>query len=61
MDRLPRASVEIRDFPGLVNNGDPSDLPPGAAIEQVNVTSQTPGELAVRRGYRDVRFEAGVS
>jgi len=51
------ARLEIRDFPGLVNTQDPDDLPLGAAQEQVNVGSGKTGELTVRRGYVEVRFE----
>lgn len=50
-------TVEIRDFPGLVLNLDPDDLPPGSAREQKNMTSARPAALEVRPGYRVVRFE----
>jgi hypothetical protein len=50
-------AVVIRDFPGLLTNADPNDLPAGAAREQVNCRSERPGELQVRRGYVVVRFE----
>ena len=49
--RLP-----ITDFPGLVNNMDQNDLPPGAGPIQVNMQSNVQGELRVRRGYRPVTF-----
>jgi hypothetical protein len=49
--------VRVRDFPGLVLNVDPNDLPPGAAREQTNITSALPASLEVRPGYRVVRFE----
>lgn len=51
-------SVEIMDFPGMITNLDERDLPPGAASEQVNVCSLIGGELQVRRGIREVTFEA---
>lgn len=53
----PRSSVEIRDFPGLIANGDPNELPPGTGVVQVNVASISPGELATRLGYKVVVFE----
>jgi hypothetical protein len=49
--------VEIRDFPGYINNLDSMDLPPGAGQTQVNVTSQIQGKLTVRKGYQIVKFE----
>lgn len=57
MSDRPRASVEIRDFPGLIGNLDPSDLPEGAALVQVNVVSIVPGELQTRLGYKTVSFD----
>jgi hypothetical protein len=50
-------AVPIRDFPGLVSNADAHDIPPGAAQVQVNATGQRPGELAVRPGFRRLRFD----
>ena len=55
-----RAKVILEDFPGLVNNIDPFDSPPGAAEIQVNCCSILMGELRVRGGYRLVNFEAGA-
>lgn len=49
--------VEIRDFPGLASRYDPDDTPPGAAVEQLNLTSVKPGRLVSRDGYRPVTFE----
>lgn len=48
----------IRDFPGLVTNADPNDLPQGSAKVQVNVTATIYGEFRVRGGFRTVKFEA---
>ena len=53
----PRKTVEIREFPGLINNIDPNDNPPGSAIVQVNVTCIVEAELLTRGGYRTVTFE----
>jgi hypothetical protein len=54
-----KAKIQLEDFPGLMNNVDPFDTPPGAALIQVNCCSILLGELRVRSGYREVRFEAG--
>jgi hypothetical protein len=56
-ERRPPPSVELKDFPGLVTKADPDDEAPGAARVQTNVTSQTPGQLRVRGGLRQVLFE----
>lgn len=56
MDKPP-ATVTMGDFPGLMTNVDPRDLPPGAAYEQVNCCSIITGELTVRAGLRQVSFE----
>lgn len=53
----PVDRVEVRDFPGLILNMDPDDLPAGASRVQVNAGSHKPAELEVRPGYRVVRFE----
>lgn len=55
--KLPDARVQIRDFAGWIPNSDPHDIPPGAAVEQVNATSSRPGELRVRSGAKVVKFE----
>ena len=49
--------VELKDFPGLIDNVDPRDIPPGAADDQVNACSIVMGELTVRAGYREVLFD----
>jgi len=58
MPDLPKQSVEIREFPGLVNNVDPNDIPPGYATVQTNMTCVVEAELNTRGGYRAVSFEA---
>lgn len=52
----PKASVELRDFAGMMDV-DPRDLEPGAAEVQVNACCLVMGELTVRRGYQQVQFE----
>lgn len=53
----PRSRLVIADWPGLAGNVDPRDLPQGAAEEQVNMVSDTAGEMRVRLGMRFVTFE----
>ena len=53
-----RRSVEIDAFSGLVNKLDPTDIPPGYALDQVNVTCVVEAELSTRGGYLPVSFEA---
>ena len=50
-------TAAMRDFPGLVLNADPRELPPGAGQQQLNVTSQQIGRLESRRGVRVVTFD----
>ncbi len=52
------AAIEMRDILGLVSNRDPHDLKPGQAEEQVNVMVLRPGEMMVRRGLRELSFDA---
>lgn len=58
MPDKPETVVILRGFPGMVTHMDDEDLPDGAAEEQVNITSDKPGTLIVRGGYREVSFEA---
>jgi hypothetical protein len=53
-------SAVVNDFPGMVDNIDPRDLPPGAAEIQLNATSVKMGELQIRLGLRDITFEGDV-
>ena len=57
MSERPKSVVTATDFPGLILNADPTDLPPGAGRKQVNVTSAILAALEVRPGYRVVQFE----
>lgn len=56
-DKVPEASIEMVDFPGMIDNMDKLDIPPGAADEQVNACCINVGELTVRMGMRAVTFE----
>ena len=49
--------VEIPDFHGLATGLDAHDLPPGAAVEQVNATCVDAGQLQSRDGFRVIQFE----
>ena len=51
------AQVLIRDWPGLVTQADRQDLAPGAGQIQVNLQSDRPGEMRVRRGLTLVQFD----
>ena len=37
---------------GLVTNASPHAIPPGATVDQVNLGTETPGQLTVRGGMR---------
>ena len=52
------ARVEIRDWPGLVTHADRQDIAPGSGRIQVNLQSDRPGALRVRRGLSLVQFDA---
>lgn len=53
----PRASVELKDFPGMVDSVAGEDVPEGATEVQVNLVCTKMGEISTRRGYRVVTFE----
>lgn len=57
MGQPEKTKVVIRDFAGLVTNGDPLDIEVGAAKRQVNAIAERPGELRPRMGYSRVKFE----
>ena len=53
-----RPVTTIADFEGLTDIPRSGiNTPPGAGIEQVNACSVIAGELLVRRGCKEVRFE----
>lgn len=41
----------------MTNSGPMGGAAPGAAVEQVNLTVNVPGQLTVRPGFRKVRFD----
>lgn len=46
--------ITIDTWKGLVTNGSPYALPPGAAVTQVNFQCRRPGELNARGGQTAV-------
>lgn len=53
-----RSTIQVQDWPGLMTNSGPmGGAAPGAAVEQVNLTVNVPGQLTVRPGFRKVRFD----
>jgi hypothetical protein len=48
--------ITIDTWRGLVTNGSPYALPPGAAVTQVNFQCRVPGELSARNGQTSVTF-----
>lgn len=48
---------EMANWPGLMTNADPHDIPPGAAVVQNNCFTRRAGELTVRRGLGVVEFD----
>lgn len=45
---------------GLVTNASPYAIPAGAATEQTNLTTATPGQLTSRGGMRPVSFTSAA-
>jgi hypothetical protein len=43
---------------GLVTNASPYAIPPGAAVEQLNLATNIPGQLTSRNGMRPVAFSS---
>lgn len=57
MSMPPKSEIVITDFPGLVTNIDPKDIPPGAAQIMTNVAVIRQAQMQARQGYREVTFE----
>lgn len=49
--------VKTQGFSGMVSGVSPHDLPEGAAALLLNVMILRPGELRVRRGLQELRFD----
>ena len=57
-DPVSRATVQVRDWPGLVTNTGPmAGGDAGTAVEQTNLRANVPGELSARPGLRAVAFD----
>jgi hypothetical protein len=54
----PESEVVLKDFGGLVTRADRLDLPPGIGADQKNVMSTVIGQLNVRPGMRQVKFQS---
>lgn len=52
------ARVEIRDWSGLVTHADRQDISPGSGRIQVNMQSDSPRQIRVRRGLTRVQFDS---
>jgi hypothetical protein len=48
--------ITIDTWKGLVTNGSPYALPPGAAVVQTNFQCRRPGELSARGGQTAATF-----
>lgn len=46
--------IRISKWPGLVTAASPYAIPAGAAVEQLNAQSTTPGQITVRGGMQAV-------
>lgn len=53
-----QTAVVMGDFPGLVLDTEPHDIPEGASDDQVNATCEDAGALRSRRGFLVCSFEA---
>lgn len=49
---------KISDFLGQVSDADSSDIPPGAAITQTNISTTAIGKLKIRGGIQPATFDA---
>ena len=48
--------MDVTQFQGRFSHSDPHDIPPGAMIEQDNLTCITPGQLTPRKCLSKVDF-----
>jgi hypothetical protein len=58
MAQKPEAQIVLKDFGGLATKADRMDLPPGTGADQRNAMSTVPGQLNVRPGIRQVKFQS---
>lgn len=50
--------MRAQDWKGLITDASPYALPPGAAIEQINLQAHVPGQLTTRPGMRRMTGDA---
>jgi hypothetical protein len=53
--------ILIDKWAGLVTNASPYSLPPGAAVQQINLQCLVPGKLTVRSGLQAITFASSDS
>lgn len=58
MGQPAEAIVEIRVFTGMNSLVDSHDVKPGQSAKQINVAAVKPGELNLRRGLRELTYDA---
>lgn len=58
MDQPRQPVMKFDQWVGLASNVDPHNLPPGANVEQVNLTVLKAGELRCREGLKEVTWDA---
>jgi hypothetical protein len=54
---ISRQETEVTDWTGLVSSAGTIAKTPAVAAHQVNLTAAVTGELKVRPGLREVRFD----
>lgn len=52
--------MKSSQWPGLVTHASPFAIPPTAAVDQVNLASDVPGQVYVRGGMRKVAVAGGI-
>lgn len=53
--------IVIEKWPGLITNASPYAIPPGAAVEQINLQCIVPGKVTVRPGLQAISFSSADS
>jgi hypothetical protein len=53
--------IVIDKWAGLVTNASPYSIPPGSAVEQVNLQCLVPGKLTARPGLQAITFASSDS
>ena len=53
--------IVIDKWAGLTTNASPYSIPPGSAVQQVNLQCLVPGKLSVRPGFSPITFTSADS